>query len=108
MSLNVWRALLASVVRVIEPGDRVMTKPSSLRAAVVLAALTPAGLALSSAPCAKAQTRHDFQIWNAVFFTGQALRADKGPVFWFDAQGVWEQATFTYKRAGHFEIPALS
>jgi len=61
-----------------------MTKASSWRAAVALAALAVAGWTLSSSTCAKAQTRRDFQLWGEFFFTGQVFHADRGPIFWLE------------------------
>lgn len=130
-----------------------MSKSFNLGAAILLAGLGLAGWGSIHPPRAKAQTSHDFQIWNAVFFTGQALRQERGPTFWFDAharrssagsvvilrpgvgyalsswasiwvgyawgpgfldasssrvdvQGVWEQATFTYRKGGRFTLQA--
>jgi len=51
----------------------------------VLAAVFMTAVLLTAAPSAKAQTKDDFAIWTALFFTGQAFHDAKSPTFWFDA-----------------------
>lgn len=58
----------------------------SLRIAILMVCV------LGVADAASAQTRQDFAIWGALFFTGQVYTDSPSPVFWLDVQGRQDDA----------------